>query len=222
VTALSRWHGLRLGLALAAAACAGHDPSLRTVLVHYESRPVADLAAEGLRVDWQAVSGKLRVGDVVAARGLPAVAALPAAERERDSEPQTLEMLEGESGRIATDVGAPVATRALTPYGVPEDPYLVEEPEEEPGFDATARVLPDGRVRLELVRAGEPAGPVVAGPDAPRRPVTTVTVAPGAKVAVGALAREATSGGGSLFSSIGRAAPREERVLVVEVEIEAE
>ncbi len=211
---------LPLILALALSACAGHDPSLREVLVRYESRGVAELAAEGLRVDWQAVSGKLRVGDVVPARSLPAVTAAPPAAPERESEPETLEILEGESGRIATDVGASVVSRALTPYGVP-DPYLVEEPALEPGFDVTARVLPDGRVRLELVRGDERAGPPVAGgPDGPRRPATTVTIAPGTRVAIGALARESGSSG-LPFSSIGRAEAREERVLVVWVEVES-
>ncbi len=210
-----------LALLMAAVACAGsRDPSLHDVLVHYESRRVDELDAEGLRIDWQAVSGKLRVGNVVPRRSEPPVSAPPPAERERESERESLRMLEGESGRIATDVGAPIATRALIPYRVRE--AISFDDEAEAGFDVTPHVLSDGRVRLELTPFDERFGPPgEGGPQAARpAPAATVTVAPGARVAIGGLAHESTASGGSGFSSIGRPEVREERVLVVWVEVE--
>jgi hypothetical protein len=210
-----------LALTIAATACAGapRDPALREVLVHYESLGVDELASEGLRVDWRAVSGKLRLGHVVVRRPDTSVAARPQAEGEGERDPVqgTLSLLEGEPGRIPTGVDLPVATRTLMPYGAPQDTTS----ERESGFDVTAHVLRDGRVRLELVPFDERLGPREGGPVAPRSaPATAVTVAPGEKVAVGALARDSTSSATGAFSAIGRAPAREERVLIVWVELE--
>jgi len=208
-------------LAVAAAACAGHDPSLHDLVVRYASLPVSELEAEGLRVEWQTVSGKLRVGNVVPAHSLPAVGAPAPSDRKREPEPpepEELEIVEGEPGRLWTDVGVPITSGALMPYGVPEDPEFAEPTET--GFDVTPRVLPDGRVRLELVPFDTRHAPVAASESHPAHApaATTVTVAPGSRVAIGALAGAA----GGTFSTIGQAAPREERVLVVEVEVLAE
>jgi hypothetical protein len=218
-----RWR-FALALAITAAACAwGRDPSLREVLVHYESLRMEELQAQGLRVDWQRVAGRLRLGQVaLRAPDTPAVSAGPEGEDEREPEPieGTLEVLEGESGRIWTGSLVPVATRAVTPYGVREE---LPTEDAEAGFDVTPRVLPDGRVRLELAPFDERLGPpVVAGPGGERSTpaATVVTLAPGEKVALGALARASTSGGASVFSGIGRAQAPEERVLLVWLELE--
>ena len=218
MSASGRRRSLAPVLTIALAACAGHDPSLHDLVVRYASLPVADLEAQGLRVEWRSVTRKLRIGDVVPAHPLPSVAAPPPSDRRREIELEELEFVEGEPGRLWSDVGAPVAPGALMPYGVPEDPQFVEPTET--GFDVTARVLPDGRVRLELVPFDTRHAPVAASASQPAHAPapTSVTVAPGSKVAIGDLPRAA---GGS-FSTIGRAAPREERVLVVEVEVLAE
>jgi type II secretory pathway component HofQ len=102
--------------------------------------------------------------------------------------------------------------------------YDDEDEDAEAGFDVTPHVLPDGRVRLEFTPFDERhAAPEREGQQAAHpAPSTTVTVAPGARIAIGARAHESTASSGSGFASIGSARPREERVLVVEVEIEAD
>lgn len=220
-TRAGRCRSLALTIAAAACAEASQEPALRNIVVHYESRRVDQLASEGLRVDWQAVSGKRRVGSIALRPPETVVAARSEAgrERERGSLQGMLEVLEGESGRIPTGVDVPAATRALTPYGVREDSSFAEA---ESGFEVTPQLLGDGRVRLDLAPFDGRLGPrAVGGPIGERSAATTtVTLAPGAKVAVGGLARDSTSSGGSLFSGIGRAEVREERVLVVWVEVE--
>jgi type II secretory pathway component HofQ len=200
---------------------AQQDRALRNVTVHYESRRVDELESEGFRVDWQVVSGNVRVGSVVLPRRESAVAVRPEAGRERESGDTVgmLRVLEGQPGRISTGVDVPVATRTLTPYGVREEGVFVQA---ESGFDVTPFVLGDGRVRLDFAPYEERLGPrVIGGPVVERTAAaTSVTLAPGAKAAVGGLARDSTASGGSPFSGIGRARAREERVLVVWVEVE--
>ena len=207
----------RCALAAALVACASaRDPSLHDVTIHYESRRVDELAAEGLRVEWQTVSGNLRVGNVVGVREHAAVGAQTEQGGERDVEQGELRVVEGEAARIATGVGEPAAARMLTPYG------MREEAAGESVYDVTPHVLGDGRVRLDFAPFDERRGPPAVGcpAGAPAGPAASVTVAPGAKAALGGFARDSTARG-SGFAGIGERRPREERVLVVWIEVEA-
>jgi type II secretory pathway component HofQ len=198
---------------------AEQDRALRNVVVHYESRRMDELEAEGLRVDWQVVSGKVRVGNVRLSRSETTVAVRPAGEQERDrgSVQGMLRVMEGQPGRIAAGVEVPVATHTLTPYGVREDAEVVEAAS---GFDVTPHLLGDGRVRLEIAPyEARLAPPTLGGPVIERAGAqTTVTVAPGEKVALGSLARDSASSGWG-FLGFGRKQSREARVLLVWVEL---
>ena len=203
----------------------GQDPTLRTVVVHYEARRVDELAAEGLRVDWHSVSGNLRVGNVVPTNWLAAVSARPEASQDRESgdEQGTFGILEGRTGRLSTSVGARPAMRALTPYGARVESGAAQVGS---GFDVMPHVLANGSVRLDFSpfdarldpRASDESGDPVVEHNAA---ATMVMAPPGAKVAVGGLARDSTAGAGRSFSGFGTATAREERVLVVWVEVEA-
>lgn len=214
--------GPRAALDRALELLAQQDRALRNVTVHYESRRVDELESEGLRVDWQVVSGNVRLGNVVLPRREGVVAVRPEADRERESGgvQGMLRVLEGQPGRISTGVDVPVATRTLTPYGVREDSAFVQA---ESGFDVTPHVLGDGRVRLDFAPFEERLGPrVIGGPVVERTTAaTSTTVAPGVKVAIGGLARDSTANGRRSFSGFGSARAHEERVLVVWVEVES-
>jgi type II secretory pathway component GspD/PulD (secretin) len=213
--------GPRPALARTLELLAQQDRALRNVVVHYETRRVGDLEAEGVRVAWQVDTGSVRVGNVVLPRPGTAVVVRPEAGggREQGTQQGMLRVLEGQTGRIASGVEVPVVSRRWTRFGVEESVGTVQA---DSGLDVTPRVMGDGRVRLELapfdarVAGAHAAGPVVARSGAQ----TSVSVAPGEKVVVGSLARGATTTSGDVFSGAARSRASEENVLVVWVEID--
>jgi type II secretory pathway component HofQ len=146
------------------------------------------------------------------------VAAGAERERDRDAVQGMIRVIEGSAGHVSAGVEVPVSARALTPYGVREERGLVRAAS---GFDVTPQVLGDGRVRLEIAPFDERlAAPSAGGTVVERAGASTaITVMPGEKVAIGSLARESTSGGVG-FVGIGREESREERVILVWVDLE--
>jgi type II secretory pathway component GspD/PulD (secretin) len=213
--------GPRAALERALELLAQQDRPLRNVVVHYESRRADELDAEGLRVDWQVVAGDLRVGNVVRPRRDGFVAVRPEAHRAREQGGATgmLRVLEGQPGRIAAGVELPVTTRTRTRHGVREDAFSVPV---ESGLEVIPHLMGDGRVRLEIAPFDDRVvGHVVGGPVVERTGSrTSVTLAPGERVAVASLVRDSASSGESLGSGIGSARSREERVIVVWVDLE--
>jgi type II secretory pathway component HofQ len=195
------------------------DRSLHTVVVHYESRRVEDLEDAGLRVDWQVEGGDVRAGNLLPTRSGANVVPQPEASpgREQAGAPGVLRVFEGRTGRIAAGTEAPAATRTLTPYGVDATTTPVQV---ESGLEVTPHVLGDGRVRLDLASFdARLAARLLEGPVVQGAAETSVTVSPGEKVALGRVARGSARGGGFLSRIFGGRS-REERVLVVWVEVE--
>jgi hypothetical protein len=88
------------------------------------------------------------------------------------------------------------------------------------GFDVVPHLLGDGRVRLEIAPFDDrAAGRVAEGPVVVRSgSQTSVTLAPGERVAVASLARDSDSERGGLASGFGTRRAGEELVTVVWVE----
>jgi type II secretory pathway component GspD/PulD (secretin) len=130
-----------------------------------------------------------------------------------------LRVLEGQPGRIAAGVDLPVTTRTRTPIGVREDTTVVQVAS---GFEVIPHVLGDGRVRLDIAPFDDRvAGRVGGGPVVERTgSETSVTLAPGERVAVGSLVRDSGSSRGAVLSGFGSERAREERVMVVWAELE--
>ncbi len=200
---------------------AQQDRALRNVVVHYESRRLDELASEGVRVAWQVVAGDLRIGNV-ALPGRENVVALRSEAgraREQGGVQGMLRVLEGQPGRIAAGVDLPVTTRTRTPIGVREDTTVVQVAS---GFEVIPHVLGDGRVRLDIAPFDDRVTGRVGGESVVERTgaETSVTLAPGERVAVGSLVRDSGSSRGAVLSGFGSERAREERVMVVWAELE--
>jgi hypothetical protein len=201
---------------------AQQDRALRNVVVHYESRRLDELVGEGVRVDWQVVAGELRIGNLVLPRRDSVVALRPEAGRAREQGgvQGMLRVLEGQPGRIAAGVDLPVTTRTRTPFGVREDTTVVPVAS---GFEVIPHLMGDGRVRLDIAPFDDRvAGRVGDGGAVVERSgsETSITLAPGERVALGSLVRDSSSSRGDLLSGFGSERAREERVMVVWAELD--
>ena len=196
------------------------DQALRNVVVHYESSRASQLAASGLRVDWQVAGGGVRVGNVFVPGGGNAVAVRPEAResREQGGSQGLLRVLEGQPARIAAGVEVPVTTRSASRWGVETNTAFVQA---ESGFEVVPRVQGDGRVRLDVfpfdarVAGGRPGRPVIERSGAQ----TSVVVAPGERAAIASLG-SVRSGSSAGLSGGGNSTTSDEVVLVVWVEVE--
>jgi type II secretory pathway component GspD/PulD (secretin) len=199
---------------------AQQDRALRNVVVHYESRRLDEIEAEGLRVDWQVAAGDLRVGNVPLPRRDSAVAVRPEARsgREQGGVQGMLRVLEGQPGRIAAGLELPVTTRTLSRTGVREDTTPMQVAS---GFEVVPHVMGDGRLRLDIAPFDDRVASRVVGGVVVERSgsQTTVTLSPGERVAVGSVARDSASQRGSL-SGFASDRSREERVMVVWAEVD--
>ena len=195
------------------------DVRARTVLLHYEARSADELASAGIHVSWRA-GGVLRVGEVSWPSGAAALAigAETEAARRQSKLQGELRILEGQSGRIASGTSLPITTRRIQRSANGE---VVDESTRyvtaESGFEASPRVLGDGRVELALRPFDESARQDGAiehtGAD------TVLVLAPGATVALGGIVRE-ESEQRSAFSGAGGSAASQEALLLVTVEVE--
>jgi len=215
------------------------DRPLRSVVLRYRSERTEELEARGVEVDWAADSGEMRVGRV---RG-PAprhgesrggrhgseddaelrVRAEAVRSREEGELRGTLRVAEGESARIATGTAVPVR---LGTRGSPHDRRFPERHRHETtvlvsaesGFEATPRILGDGRVELALRPFEGRPGP--RGSVRHAGAATTVVVEPGETVVVGSLARRTRASRRDLLSGAASAESRSERVLLISVGVE--
>ena len=196
------------------------DRRLRSVVLRYESRSLAELEAAGIDVDWSVDAGGVRVGNVVRPRGGSGARILGgASRRERGQElAGVLRIAEGESGRLLTGSAVPVTRRTVQRGRL--GPTVTESTQwvnADSGFDASVRILGDGRVRVELqpfeadVRDGRIRSAEAA---------TTLVISPGETVALGAIDRASTSRGIDLPSGAHAARARGERVLLLGAEVE--
>ena len=185
------------------------DVRARTVVLRYESRRSGELASAGANVRWRAGAGSFRVGDVRWAGEAARDASTLAGE---------LRILEGQSGRIASGSSLPVTARRIRHgrYGA-----VVEESTRyvaaESGFEASPRVLRDGRVELAL-RPFD-ASPRPDGAIARASADTVLVLEPGATVALGGITRERSAHSGGPGAADASTAG-EESLLLVTVALE--
>ncbi len=157
------------------------DRPLATVILHYESERLEDLAARGIQVAWSVSAGSFRVGNVNAPPGTDLVAIHPYDDKvERKSRlAGTLRVQDGQAGRIETGTTLPIV-HSVSPWE-----QQVGFVSASSGFEARPQLLGDGRVRVSLQPfegALERGGAVRTSGAA-----TEVTVTPGATVAIGGL-----------------------------------
>lgn len=157
------------------------DRPSQTVVLHYESQRLDDLEARGVRVAWSVGAGSVRIGNVLAPPGVDLIAIRPFALRaERSSRlAGVLRVQDGQSGRIETGTAVPIVQR-VSPFES-QVGYLSAAS----GFEATARVQGDGRVRVALqpFEGAIGRGGTIHASGA----ATEVTVKPGETVAIGGM-----------------------------------
>ena len=195
------------------------DVRARTVQLRYEARSARELASAGVSVSWRA-GGALRVGEVSWPSGAAALAvgAETEATRRKSTLVGQLRILEGQSGRIASGATLPITTRRIQRSARGE---TVEESTRyvtaESGFEASPRVLGDGRVELALRPFDQSMqrGGAIEHSGAE----TVIVLAPGATVALGGIVREQSERRGALPGA-GASGGSQENLLLVTVEVE--
>lgn len=166
-----------------------------TVVLHYESRRLADLEAAGVRIAWHVDAGAVRIGNVHAPPGVDLLAVRPFGLHRHGTSSLSgmLRIQDGQSGRIETGSAVPVVEH-VSPWET-----RVTTVSASSGFEAWPRVQADGRVRVAL----EPFEGRFARDGTIQRSgaSTEVVVTPGEMVALGGLTRPSTEhrqGGGGV------------------------
>lgn len=203
--------GTRAAVDRAIALVQAQDQPRRTVILHWSARDQAELEAAGIRVEWSARVGSVRVGTILFPEDrLDVRAEILRTERERRLE-GTLRLLDGETGRIGQGRSVPVTTRDR--YGRASTAFV----EAEQGFQATVRVLGNGKVRVEI----QPSDDRVSSRGFTRfaGASTVVEVVPGDLVLLGSIGewRDEGQRGSRILSTNQRS---EERVMLLRVEVE--
>lgn len=187
------------------------DQRRRSVTLYWSARDQAELAAAGIRVNWNVGSGSVRVGNVrFPENHLEASANILRTERERRLE-SSLRILDGETGRIGAGHTVPITVRDH--YGRASTSFVTAAQ----GFEATPRILGNGKVRVELVpidaRVDLDGNVAFAGAS------TLIELEPGETVVVGGIGQRLDAGqrGSRVLSTNYRS---EERVFLLRVEID--
>jgi Bacterial type II and III secretion system protein len=172
------------------------DRPLATVILHYESERLEDLAARGVSVAWSVSAGSFRIGNVLAPPGTDLVAVRPFDDKveRRGKLAGMLRVQDGQVGRIETGSTLPIVQH-VSPWE-----SQVGFVSASSGFEARPQLLGDGRVRVQLQPfegALEKGGTIRTSGAA-----TEVTVAPGDTVAIGGITqsreqRSRSLGGGA-------------------------
>ena len=187
------------------------DRPLGNVVLTSEIVEASDLDRRGLRVDWRTSSGDLAVGTLPFGRDGLRVALGAERSRTRSRLSSTLQLLEGTRGILVSGEALPFVYR---PYGATEAVGFLPA---DTGLEATATVLGDGRVQLELrLFSGrlEPSGGLRYTETA-----TSIAIPPSSTVVVGELSRSAETSERSL-TGVESTTGRERQLLLVSVELE--
>jgi type II secretory pathway component GspD/PulD (secretin) len=213
--------GSRRAVESALALLASLDVRTRSVVLRYESRGARELASRGARVAWSTGGGPVRIGNVVWPDGETRVEVRvdEGSVRSSGALAGTLRILDGQSGRIATGMSVPVATRTVQPG--PAGPVWTESTSyvaADSGFEASPRILGDGRIELSL----RPFDAQIARDGTIRHSgaETRIVLEPGRTVALGGILRDAQSEQRSSLSGGGSSSARDESLLLVTAEID--
>jgi len=202
-------------VAATVALLASQDRALRTVVIRYESMTTRELLARGYEIRWHAATGNSRIGNVrVRSSADASVDVRTKAELRKltDSFRSTMRVTEGARTRIETGT--------IVPFGVSgPSGTTTEYVDASTGFEADARILGDGRVRIDLESfAAEPVGE--AGSIASTLASTQVVVEPGDTIVVANSDRSNDEVRRQRLGSKQSATRREEAVWVLHVEVE--
>jgi type II secretory pathway component HofQ len=212
--------GSRQAVESALALLATLDVRTRSVLLRYESRGTQELAARGARVRWSTDAGPVRIGNVAWPGGSRAeVHVDEGVMRSSGTLAGTLNILDGQTGRIATGASVPVTTRRVQPG--PAGPSWTESTSyvaADSGFEASPRILGDGRIELSL----RPFDASVArdGTLSHSGAQTRIVLEPGRTVAIGGFLRDAQAEQRSALSGAGSSRGGDEKLLLVTAEIQ--
>jgi type II secretory pathway component GspD/PulD (secretin) len=197
------------------------DVRTRSVVLRYESRSTQELMARGARVAWSTGSGPVRIGNVISphADTRVAVQVEEGMLQRGGTLAGTLRILDGQSGRIATGTSVPVTARRVQPG--PAGPMWTESTtyvSADSGFEASPRILGDGRIELTL----RPFDAQVQRDGSIRHSgaETRIVLEPGRSVALGGILRDAQAEQRSALSGGGTSRASDENLLIVTAEIE--
>lgn len=193
---------------------ATQDRKLRTVVLKYDTKRVRDLEAQGFDVRWTAEAGSFRIGNVRRPPGSGSSVAVRAQDETRrlsDSFTGTVRVTEGESTRIETGTTIPFSTAG--PYGTNTQFVTAAT-----GFEATTRILGDGRVQVDLAPFAGRLGR--GGRIETMNAATLVTVTPGETVVVGGIEEASDSAGVDAFTGARSGSVRDDTVLMLRADIE--
>lgn len=213
--------GSRHAVESALALLATLDVRTRSVVLRYESRGAGELMAQGARVTWSTGAGPVRIGNVAwpGADTRVAVRVDEGEARYSGGLAGTLRILDGQTGRIATGASVPVTTRKVQPG--PAGPMWTESTtfvSADSGFEASPRILGDGRIELVLrpfdASVGRDGTIRHSGAE------TRLVLEPGRTVALGGIARDAQTEQRSALSGAGSTRGKDESLLLVTAEIE--
>lgn len=191
------------------------DRRPRTIVLRYDTRRIAELEALGFDVRWTAETGNLRIGNVRRPPGSGAsvdVRTRESMKRWTESFRGTMRVSEGATTRIETGTRVPYTT-------VGRSGPNTEFVDATTGFEASARVLADGRIEVDLasfagralVRSGQ-----IARTDASTR----VWLTPGETAVIGGLDQAREGQGTETLGGARRTSGSDDTVLMLRAEIE--
>ncbi|HVH20752.1 MAG TPA: secretin N-terminal domain-containing protein [Myxococcota bacterium] len=213
--------GTRQAVEGALALLASLDVRTRSVVIRYEARSAQELASRGASVRWSTGAGPVRIGNVVFPGGDSRVAVRvdEGTLRSGGTLAGTLRILDGQTGRIATGTSVPVTARRVQPG--PAGPVWTESTsyvDADSGFEASPRILGDGRIELSL----RPFDAQVQRDGSIRHSgaETRIVLEPGRTVALGGIVRDARAEQRSTLSGGATSRGSDESLLLVTAEIE--
>jgi len=202
-------------VAEALAVLARQDRRPRTIVLRYDTKRIAELAALGFDVRWTAEAGNFRIGNVRRPPGSGSSVDVRARESMKgltDSFSGTMRVTEGATTRIETGTIVPYTT-------VGRRGPNTEFVDATTGFEASARILGDGRVEVDLAAfAGRPVGR--SGRIERTDASTRVLLTPGETAVIGRLDQAREGQGAETLGGSRRASGSDETVLLLRAEIE--
>lgn len=190
------------------------DRKLRTVVLRFDTRRVRDLEAQGFGVRWTAEAGDFRIGNVRRPPGSGSsvdVRAGASMQQLVDSFSGTVRVTEGSTARIEAGTSIPYST--VGPSGT-----NTEFVNAATGFEASPRILADGRVQVDL--ASFAGRPLRGGSIESTSSSTLVIAKPGETLAVGGIDRSGDAQGREVLSGTRAASGRDDTVLLLRVDVE--
>jgi len=202
--------GPKARLDMALAVLRRQDVVRRMVLLRFASRELAELEAAGIHIEWNAGSGRFRIGNTTLPTARLGTKAYRS-ERERIFE-GNVRVLEGEVATLARGREVPVQSRDLLGHGT------VAFAGSSQGFLASPRILGDGRIQVRI--APNDSRTDAAGRSERLSAATSVILRPGETIAIGGTGRRHDSGAASVGRKLSTHEQDEERVLLLSASID--